>query len=89
MPKKQNKKEIEEEVETLTSKIGLDKKQVDKITSLPSYKWAIDEYKNVESKIALLEKQIDENQSIISNEKKLKDVYKQELMDLRKSTLVK
>lgn len=89
LPKKQNKKEIEEEVETLTSKIGLDKKQVDKITSLPSYKWAIDEYKNVESKIALLEKQIDENQSIISNEKKLKDVYKQELMDLRKSTLVK
>ena len=82
--KKQNRSEIETEVKKLTAKISIDDKQIDKIVSLPTYKWALDFYATILENIKELEESIALYTSILADPKLLKDIYRNELLDLKK-----
>lgn len=80
---KKNKKELEDEVRKITSNLKISDEQVDKISSLPSYKWAQDHYQSVLDTIAKLESSIKDYEKILKDPKLLKEVYKTELKTLK------
>ena len=83
--KMSNKKSVEEEVTKITNKIVvLDNSQLDKISSLPSYRWAKDYYQTIIDKINEIESNIREYVDLLQDEKKLKNVYLEELKNLKK-----
>ena len=83
--KMSNKKSVEEEVTKITTKIvSLDSSQLDKISSLPSYRWAKDYYQTIIDKISEIESNIREYVDLLQDEKKLKNVYLEELKNLKK-----
>lgn len=82
---KNSKKEIEEEVKTICKKIPLTPEQIDRISSLPSYRWAKDHYQQVKDNIDKLNKNISFYKDILADDKKLKDVYISELEALKKA----
>lgn len=84
---KQNRSEIEADVLKITSAIGIDSKQVDRIVSVPTYKWAKDSYADVETKIAELSIMIVKHNVLLADPKLIRDVYKQELLELKKIKL--
>jgi DNA gyrase/topoisomerase IV subunit A len=84
LSKKQNRQEIEQEVTKLTVKINLDGKQMDKIVSVPTYRWALDEYNNVLKKIKDLEESIEIYKNILSDPEKIRSIYREELINLKK-----
>ena len=88
LPKKKNKAEVELEVESLTKGLDISAQQVNKIVSLPSYKWAIDEYENVKNKIETLEANIKDYEAILSSDALIKGIYKEELQALKKEKFV-
>lgn len=82
--KKVDKADVEQEVSTITVKIGLDASQIDKIVSLPTYRWAQDFLQTVKNNIALLQGQIKSHKSIIKDPQAMKDIYLAELDELKK-----
>ena len=82
---KKNRSEIEAEILNITTKIGVDTKQVDRIVSLPTFRWAIDYYDQVKENIAQLNASIAEHQKLLADPKLIKDIYKQELIELKKN----
>jgi len=80
-----NKKALEEEVKVITAKIGPDENQIDKIVNLSTYKWAKDYLNEVQSKINELETNIKQNTIILNDPEKIKDVYRNELLELKKA----
>lgn len=82
--KMKNKSELESEVNKIVSKIvTLDDKQLDKISSLPSFRWAKDYYSTILDTIKTLEDNISYYESLLSDDTKMKDVYKEELKKLK------
>lgn len=81
---KNSKKEIEEEVSNICKKIEIDDKQIDKISSLPSYRWAKDSYNAIVEKINILEKNIKDYKEILASDKIRKEIYLDELETLKK-----
>jgi DNA gyrase/topoisomerase IV subunit A len=81
---KTTKEEIVDVVRSLTTGIKLTEDQIQKIVSLPLYKWATEEYVKVTSKIAELIANMDEYISILKDEKKIKKIYIDELNQLAK-----
>jgi DNA gyrase/topoisomerase IV subunit A len=84
LSKKANKAEVESDVDTLTTKIGLDASQIDKIVSLPTFKWAIDFLAVAKENIARLQGNIKEHKAILKSPVRLREIYKSELDDLKK-----
>ena len=84
LPKAQNKADIVQKVGQLTAKITLDPDQVDRIASLPSYRWALDSVKKVEDEIVTLMSQIKDTQDILADPKKIRSIYKKEVQGLLK-----
>jgi DNA gyrase/topoisomerase IV subunit A len=81
---KTTKEEIVDVVRSLTTGIKLTEDQIQKIVSLPLYKWATEEYVKVTAKIAELIANMDEYISILKDEKKIKKIYIDELNQLAK-----
>lgn len=84
LPKAKNKNEILEKIKTITQKITIDDDQKDRISSLPSYRWAKDAYDDVVNKIAELKTTIAEYNKILSDPLKLRSIYRQEVAALKK-----
>lgn len=84
LSKKNNRKEIEEEVKRLCNKIELDESQISRIVSLPSYRWAMDEYKKVTDRISELKGKITRYNELLGDEKLIRNVYRDELKTLKK-----
>lgn len=80
---KNSKKEIEEEVITICKNIQIDDEQVNKISSLPSYRWAKDSYNSIIEKIELLESNIKDYTEILASEEIRKEIYIEELEKLK------
>lgn len=78
-----DKKEISQLVETITSTLGLDDTQVDKIVSFPSYRWAKDAYKEVLEKIKSLQDSIKEYKGILGDPEKIKTIFKEEVSSIK------
>lgn len=79
-----NKVEIINKISTICAKITLDMDQVDRIASLASYRWARDSYDEVIKKIAELQKTISDYQNILADPNKMRAIYKQEVLALKK-----
>lgn len=79
-----NKKEVSDSIKSICKDIPLDDNQIENITGLSSYRWAKDYYEDVINNIAELDSKISEYELILSSEEIRREIYKTELMELRK-----
>ena len=84
LPKAKNKLEIIDKISAITVKIAITDEQRDRIASLPSYRWAKDAYDEVVAKIAELKSTIADYKSTLNDPAKLKAIYRQEVVALKK-----
>lgn len=84
LPQAQDKAEIVEKIQKICDKISLDADQIDRIASLPSYRWAKDAYDEIAKRIKALTDTINEHNAILADESKQRDIYKSELKALKK-----
>lgn len=84
LSKAQNKLEIVDKISSICSKIPLDESQIDRIASMASYRWAKDSHDEVVKKIAELQQTIIEYQTILSDPDKIRSIYRQEVVALKK-----
>jgi DNA gyrase/topoisomerase IV subunit A len=81
-----NRSALEDEVTTITTKakIKLDDTQLDRVVSVPTYRWTKDFEQEVIAKIAALKASVADYQSTLKSSAKLKAVYIGELEELKK-----
>lgn len=84
LPKAADKTDVVAKVQTLCKGIDIDEDQTDRIASLPSYRWAKDAYSEIVAKIADLSARIAEHQTLLADPKKQKDIYRKEVLALKK-----
>jgi len=84
LPKAQNRAEIISKISDITAKISIDDGQRDRIAALASYRWAKDAYEDVLKNIEELTDTINEYQKILVDENKMRAIYKQEVVALKK-----
>jgi DNA gyrase/topoisomerase IV subunit A len=82
--KKADKAAVEGEVNTITATIGLDASQIDRIVSLPTYRWAKDFLVTVKENISRLQGNIKEHKAILKSPDRIKEIYAGELEELKK-----
>lgn len=82
--KKLNKADLEADVSQVTSKIGLDDYQIDKIVSLPAYRWVAEYLDTVKENITRLTANIKEYKAILKSPDRIKEIYSSELDALKK-----
>jgi DNA gyrase/topoisomerase IV subunit A len=80
-----NKTETEKAVRDITAKLeDIGDHHIERILGLPIYRWAVDSYEDILAKISNLSKNIEEWANILSDEQNLKNIYLQELAELKK-----
>jgi DNA gyrase/topoisomerase IV subunit A len=84
LPAADDKAAIIAKVGTLCAAIVLDDDQIDRIASLPSYRWAKDTYADVVAKIADVTKTIASHQTILADPALQRSLYKREVQALKK-----
>lgn len=84
----QNRGELETAVKDITKHIELDKSQLDRLVSSPTYRWTADVNVNNDKLIADHEARIANYVTILADPKKLKKIYRDELVELSKLKLV-
>lgn len=84
LPKAADKTEVLDKVKHLCNTITVDDEQMERIASLPSYRWAKDAYAEIVAKIADLTAKIAEHQTVLADPKKQKDIYRREVVTLKK-----
>lgn len=82
--KKADKSAILDEVKTITAKHSLDDSQLDKIASLPTYRWAADFYQIIKDNISRLQANIKEYKATLKSPDALKQIFRDELDELKK-----
>jgi DNA gyrase/topoisomerase IV subunit A len=82
-----NREELEESVKKITAKLQLEKSQIDRIVGLPTYRWTADIYADTLDKITEHETRIADYIAILADPKKLKKIYRDELVALGKLKL--
>ena len=81
--KAKTKSDVEKSVSKITTQFGLDQKQIDKIVSFPSFKWAKDAHADVKAKIKELQTDIKGYKDYLNNPSKIKDVFHTEVSALK------
>ena len=76
---------LEADVLKVTAKFNLDQKRVDRIVSLPAFRWVKTGYKDVLAKIKELEANIKENKAILKDPERRKGIFRDELEALKKA----
>jgi DNA gyrase/topoisomerase IV subunit A len=84
LPTAENRAAVVDKVLKICDKIPLDESQIDRIASLPSYRWAKDAYDEITKRIAELNATIADHQSILATPAKQRAIYKAELQALKK-----
>lgn len=84
LPQAQNKQAVEHKVREITKNITLTSDQIDRIVSLPTYRWAQDSMSKVEHEINQLSEQIVEYEAILADPKRIRQIYRQEVSQLLK-----
>ena len=82
LPTAANKAAVTDKVRELTSKIDLADDQIERIVSLPTYRWAKDQIQRVEGEIQELSEKIVEYEGILADPKKIRSIYRQEVQAL-------
>jgi len=89
LPTAENKTEIVDKIKTICKSLNLDDDQVNRIASLPSYRWAKDSLAEVEDKIKSLTATIAEYEVILASPDEQRKIYKKEVQALKKLPEVK
>ena len=84
LPRAANKVEIINKISEITAKVTITDEQKDRIASLPSYRWAKDNYQDVLKKIDELTITIAQYNDILADPEKIRKVYRDEVMALKK-----
>jgi DNA topoisomerase-2 len=84
LPKAADKAEIVFKISEITSKIAINDDQKDRLASLPSYRWAKDNYERVLETIAELNATITNYKGILADPDKLRAIYRSEVAALKK-----
>lgn len=84
LPKATNRAEIVERITKITKGIQLDDSQLDRLSALPSYRWAKDAYQETLDKIKEIKNTIAEYNAILKDPEKIKSIYKKEVQELKK-----
>jgi len=79
-----NRSELETRVKEITVKLKIDDYQIDKIVNLSSYRWAKDYLIEIKQKMLDIKSDISEYQSILADKNKIQEIYRSELMNLKK-----
>lgn len=79
--------ELQDNISSLTTKLKLDDQQLDRIASLPSYRWVKEAYDQVLLKIKELEASIKEHKAILKDPERRKAIYREELEALKKAKI--
>ena len=82
-----NKAELDAAVRALTTKIGLDDKQVESIVGISTFRWAKDYLEVVKDRIKELQERIKSYKAKLADPEALKAIYREELMELKKLKL--
>lgn len=76
---------LDNDVQTVTAKLKLDDKRIDRIVNLPAHRWTKDAYKQVLEKIKELKANIKEYNRILKDPQARKDLYRGEVEALKKA----
>jgi DNA gyrase/topoisomerase IV subunit A len=82
LPSADNKSAVEVKVRDLTKKITLTDDQIDRIVSLPTYRWARDAMEKVQGEIEALSEKIVEYEGILADPVKIRQIYRAEVTQL-------
>lgn len=82
---KKDRQGIESDVRTITTSLNLDDKQVDRLVTLPTYRWARDGLDHAKAKIKELEANIKEYKAILKDPERRRSIYLEELQALSKA----
>lgn len=82
--KAKNKTEIVDKIAAITKKIDITDEQKDRISSLPSYRWAKDAYQEVLDKIDELKKTVANYKAILADPDMMRSIYRKEVTELKK-----
>lgn len=85
LPSADNKVAVDAKVRDLTKKITLTDDQIERIVSLPTYRWARDAMEKVEGEIKTLSEQIVEYEGILADPVKIRQIYRKEVAQLLKA----
>jgi DNA gyrase/topoisomerase IV subunit A len=83
--KAKNKAEVTDHISKMT--VDLDVKQIDKIASLPTYRWNKEYYEEVKVKIAEEEEKLEKYLGLLDKPDDIKDIFKLEVQSLKKLKL--
>lgn len=84
LPIANNKKEIEQKISEICKSLDLNDDQIDKLSSLPSYRWAKDSLTEVDEKIIKLTSEIADYNKIIASDDEQRKIYRNEVVALKK-----
>jgi DNA gyrase/topoisomerase IV subunit A len=84
LSKAQTAAEVVEKIKTICSTIELNSDQIDRISALPSYRWARDSYEKTLKNIKELTETISEYTIILNDPQKIRAIYRQEVAALKK-----
>ena len=84
LPKAQTAAEVVEKIQTICAKIAVDADQIDRISALPSYRWARDSYEKTLKNITDLTATIAEYNIILNDPQRIRAIYRQEVAALKK-----
>lgn len=87
LPEFQNKKEAMMFVEAITTGMNIDDTQIEKIVSMPGYKWTKDSERENKEAIINLKKEISEYDKLLGDSSLLRKVYVDELTTLKEKYL--
>jgi DNA gyrase/topoisomerase IV subunit A len=79
--------ELDQDVKTVTTRLKLDDKRVDRIVNLPAHRWTRDAYGEVLARIKDLESNIKEYKRILKDPLERKAIYRSEVEALKKVKL--
>ena len=82
LPKLNDKKSVEDAIDSFA--VGVDEKQLDRIASLPTYRWTKEAYTQCKEKIKELKVDKKEYARLLKNPNDIKEIYKQEVLALKK-----
>jgi len=84
LPRAQTAAEVVEKIRSICAKIDVDHDQIDRISALPSYRWARDSYDKTLKNIDDLTTTIADYNIILNDPQKIRAIYRQEVAALKK-----
>jgi DNA gyrase/topoisomerase IV subunit A len=88
LTKAKDKQDIVDRICKITKGILLDDGQIDRLSSLPSYRWAKDSYTETVEKIKEYKSIIADYTSVLKDKEKMRAIYRKEIQELKKMPIV-